>query len=155
MSLAPLIPTFSMLAARVYYRFSVAGTQVPREGPVLLVANHPNSLLDPMLVAAVAGRRVRFLAKAPLFVDRKVGWLVRGADSIPVHRKADGEASMEGNVEMFSSVFAALAGGAAVAVFPEGISHNRPSLAPLRTGTAQIRYSKTARSRPGSTPSTP
>ena len=32
----------------------------------------------------------------------------------------------------------ALASGAAVALFPEGISHSEPSLAPLKTGAARI-----------------
>ena len=48
-----------------------------KTGPVLLVANHPNSLFDPALVLATAGRRVRFLAKAPLFDDWRVAWIVK------------------------------------------------------------------------------
>jgi hypothetical protein len=41
--------------------------QIPPSGPVLLVANHANSLIDPVLVGLAARRRVFFLAKAPLF----------------------------------------------------------------------------------------
>jgi 1-acyl-sn-glycerol-3-phosphate acyltransferase len=105
---------------------------------VLLVANHPNSLLDPVLVQAVAGRPVRFLAKAPLFTDAKVGWLVRGAGAIPVFRAADDPAQMGRNEDTFRAVHAALAGCAAVGIFPEGLSHLEPGLAPLRTGAARI-----------------
>lgn len=77
------------------------GERVPRDGPVLLVANHPNSLLDPMLVAAAARRPVRFLAKAPLFTDKRVGWLMRAVGAIPVYRRSDDPAQMERNEEMF------------------------------------------------------
>ena len=105
---------------------------------MLVVANHPNSLLDPMVVMAAARRRLRFLAKAPLFSDAKVGWLVRAAGSIPVYRRADDPGQVARNDEMFRAVHAALAGGDAVALFPEGLSHSEPSLAPLRTGAARI-----------------
>lgn len=128
----------SRLAGRLYYRFTVAGAAVPGKGPLLLVANHPNSLLDPVLVAAAAGRPVRFLAKAPLFGDPKVGWMVRAAGAIPVYRRQDDPALMDRNLSAFRAVHEALAGGAAVGIFPEGLSHSEPSLARLRTGTARI-----------------
>ncbi len=136
--LLPLFPPLARAAGRVYYRLTIAGGRIPARGPVLLVANHPNSLLDPVLVQAVAGRPVRFLAKAPLFADRKVGWLVRGAGAIPVFRAADDPAQMGRNEDTFRAVHAALAGGDAVGIFPEGLSHSEPALAPLRTGAARI-----------------
>jgi 1-acyl-sn-glycerol-3-phosphate acyltransferase len=136
-----LLPAFSALAntaARVYYRLTAAGESVPATGPVLLVANHPNSLIDPMLVCAAARRPVRFLAKAPLFDDRKVGWLVRAMGAIPVYRREDDPALMRKNLDTFQAVYQALAGGAAVGIFPEGRSHSEPALAELKTGAARI-----------------
>ncbi len=138
MWLLPALALVSSASVRVYYRFSTSGEPVPRSGPVLLVANHPNSLIDPGLVAAAASRPVRFLAKAPLFTDRKVGWLVRGSGSIPVYRRQDDPDLVGKNVDMFRAVHEALAAGSAVGIFPEGISHNSPSLAELRTGAARI-----------------
>ena len=138
MWLLPFFPHVSRLAVGTFYRLAMSGGRVPKEGPVLLVANHPNSLMDPALVAAVAGRPVRFLAKAPLFTDPLVGWLVRGAGSIPVYRRADDEAEVAKNEDTFRAAYAALAEGAAVAIFPEGLSHSLPSLAPLKTGAARI-----------------
>lgn len=138
MWLAPFLSHVSNAALRVYYRLHRAGGAVPRSGPVLLVANHPNSLLDPAMVALAARRPVRFLAKAPLFTDRLVGFLVRGAGSIPVYRKSDDPSQVARNEEMFRAVHQALAGGAAVGIFPEGVSHSDPSLAPLKTGAARI-----------------
>ena len=138
MWLAPILSHVSSAALRVYYRLHRGGGTVPPNGPVLLVANHPNSLLDPAMVALAARRRVRFLAKAPLFTDPLVGFLVRGAGSIPVYRKADDPSQVSRNEEMFRAVHDALAEGAAVGIFPEGLSHSDPSLAPLKTGAARI-----------------
>ena len=136
--LLPVFPALSRAAAFVYYRVHYAGEPVAGAGPVLLVANHPNSLLDPMLVVAAARRPVRFLAKAPLFHDRKTAWLVKGAGAIPVHRRADDPTQVGKNVDAFEAVYAELARGAAVGIFPEGLSHSEPALAPLKTGAARM-----------------
>ncbi len=145
MWLLPIFSPLSRFALRVFYRLGVTGGRVPRQGPVLLVANHPNSLLDPAAVVAVAGRPVRFMAKAPLFSHPPVGWLVRGAGAIPVHRKQDGPAASGANDDSFRAVQDALAEGAAVGIFPEGISHTSPALAPLKTGAARIALGAAAR----------
>lgn len=136
-----LAPAFSLIAnaaARIYYRLTIAGERVPRRGPVLLVANHPNSLVDPLLVCAAAHRPVRFLAKAPLFGDLKTGWMVRSVGAIPVYRRKDDPALMDRNADMFRAAHDALGAGSAVGIFPEGESHSEPALVPLRTGAARI-----------------
>ena len=138
MWLLPAISLVSAAAARIYYRLTIAGVRVPHAGPVLLVANHPNSLLDPVLVAAAARRPVRFLAKAPLFTDRKVGWLIRASGAIPVYRRVDNPEAMDGNVDTFRAAHAALAQGAVIGIFPEGLSHSEPGITPLKTGAARI-----------------
>lgn len=138
MWLLPVLSGLSRAAARSFYRLQVVGPEVPAADPVLLLANHPNSLLDPALVATAAGRSVRFLAKSTLFTDRRVGWLVRASGAIPVYRRTDDPQAASRNVEMFAAVFQELAAGAAVGIFPEGISHSSSSLAQLKTGSARI-----------------
>ena len=127
-----------LFAARTYYQVAAVGEEVPRRGPVLLVANHPNSLLDPALVALAAGRPMRFLARAPLFQHRGIGWMVRGSGSIPVYRQADDPELMGRNRDSFQAVQESLAAGSAVGIFPEGLSHSAPALAPIKTGAARI-----------------
>ena len=56
MWLLPVLSGVSRFAARSFYRLEIAGPPIPSTGPVLLVANHPNSLLDPALVASAASR---------------------------------------------------------------------------------------------------
>ena len=104
----------------------------------MLVANHPNSLLDAAMVAAAARRPVQFLAKAPLLVDPRIGWLVRGSGAIPVYRAVDDAGSVHRNDEAFRAAHTALADGAALGIFPEGVSHHNPSLVQLKTGAARI-----------------
>jgi glycerol-3-phosphate O-acyltransferase / dihydroxyacetone phosphate acyltransferase len=124
-------------AAGVFQGIERSGPAVPA-GPVLIVANHPNSLVDPLVIFRIAGRPTRPLAKAPLFEQRMVGTLLRGLGGLPVYRAQDDPAQMHRNDETFRGAIAALRRGDAVQIYPEGRSHSEPSLAPLRTGAARI-----------------
>jgi 1-acyl-sn-glycerol-3-phosphate acyltransferase len=147
------LPTLLAAGARLFYRLEVAG-RAPAAGPVLLVANHPNSLLDPALVTVAAGREVAFLAKHTLFSDARVGWLVRAAGAVPVYRQQDGAAPAGGNDATFAAARAALAAGRAVGIFAEGVSHAAPHLQPLKTGAARLALGA-ARERGGAFPLVP
>lgn len=138
MWLLPVLSRVARGAVHAFYRFETGGEPPPAAGSVLFVANHPNSLVDPAFVAAAAARPVRFLAKAPLFTDRLVGWLIRASGAIPVYRRQDDPGLMRRNASTFEAVHEALEAEAAVGIFPEGISHNAPRLADLRTGAARI-----------------
>ncbi len=138
MQLPWVMTIVSNLAVRAYYRVTVAGARVPADGPVLLVANHSNSLVDPALVVCAADRTVRFLAKAPLFTDPLIGWLIKGVGSVPVYRQQDDPSKLVQNIDSFRDVHAVLAAGNTIGIFPEGISHSSSALAPLKTGAARI-----------------
>ena len=122
---------------RIFYRVGRVGAPVP-DGAVLLVANHPNALLDPPIIVATSGRTPRFLAKSTLFSMPVIGWFVSGAGAIPVYRRVDAGADMSKNAEMFAAVERALAEGHAVCLFPEGMSHSTGRVEALKTGAARI-----------------
>jgi 1-acyl-sn-glycerol-3-phosphate acyltransferase len=134
-------------ALRLFFRrIEISGAEnVPAEGPVVFVVNHPNSLVDPLLLLCFAPRRVSFLAKAPLFSMPVVGWVVRSFGSIPVHRKQDSAADVAKNRETFDAARRLLAGGGTLALFPEGASHDAPQLLPMKTGAARIAIGAAAR----------
>lgn len=125
---------------RVFFRRvgSEGLERVPAAGPVLLVLNHPNSLIDPIFLLCLAPRPVSFLAKAALFKLPVVGWLIRAAGAIPIERRQDPGADLTKNREAFARVRARLLAGGAVALFPEGTSHSDPRLKPMKTGAARI-----------------
>ena len=127
--------------AHIFYRVDVVGAPPP-DGPLLLLPNHPNALLDPALVIATARRPVRFLAKSTLFRG-PLAPLIRASGAIPVYRRQDA-VDVQRNAESFAAVDAALAHGEAVCLFPEGISHSSGMLEPLRTGAARMALSAAA-----------
>ena len=135
------------VAVRVFYRVERVGPPLP-DGALLLVANHPNTLLDPSLVQTTAGRPVRFLAKSTLFHGQLLSPLIRGSGAIPVYRKIDPGVDTSRNVEMFAAVQRALAGGDVICLFPEGISHVSGHLERLRRGAARMALTSAAAGHP-------
>lgn len=130
--------------ARFYYpRIEVSGdSAVPRTGPVLLVANHPNSLLDPLLLGIAAKRPVRLLAKAPLFEITGLGAIMRIMGMIPAHRGSDSRSRAEvtKNLESLRQAASSLGenGGVVMGIFPEGKSHDDLQVAMVRSGAARL-----------------
>ena len=128
------------IATRVFYRrLEVVGLgNVPAEGAVLFCGNHPNSLLDPILITAHCGRVVHFAAKDTLFDSRLLGWLLRRMGAVPVRRRMDHPDGPLVNDSAFEALHQVLLDGRAVGIFPEGLSHLDSQLAPLKTGAARI-----------------
>ena len=120
----------------LFRRIEVADLhRLPLDRPVLLVANHFNGFVDPLVIAASLRRLPRFIAKATLTSVPLLGFVMRRAGVVFVHRRVDGEA---GNDDAFAECHAALAAGDTVAIFPEGTTHDRPRLDPIKTGAARI-----------------
>ncbi len=135
-----MIRSFVRLLLLLYYaRIYVRGKELlPLRGPVLFVANHPNSLIDPLVVGAVAKRNVRFLAKAPLFDIPVFGDILRALGMVPVYRRSDDPSLVGKNTEMLAQAAKALARGECVGIFPEGKTHDAVRLDQVKTGAARI-----------------
>lgn len=142
-----LLRSIAGIALRWFYRrIDVVGLErLPRNAPLLLVCNHPNALVDAMLVAWAVPRRVVLTAKATLFRHRPLAALLNWVGVVPLVRRSDVEnAPMQSaqdpqrNARAFGALRAVLRRRGAVVIFPEGISHDHPSLAPLKTGAARV-----------------
>jgi 1-acyl-sn-glycerol-3-phosphate acyltransferase len=125
---------------RLYYpTIEITGAErIPAQGPVLFAANHPNSIIDPILVGMTAGRSVHFLAKAPLFRVPIFGQILYAFGMVPVHRASDDPAQLRHNVGSLSTAATYLKEGEAVGIFPEGKSHDLTRVEQVRTGAARI-----------------
>jgi len=131
-----------------YYRgIEISGlARVPADAPLLIVANHPNAMIDPMLVATTLTRRVTFTGKATLFDNPFLRFFLSAVGMVPLRRASDERARRQAggapdpkrNEDAFRAVIDALAQRHAVLIFPEGKSHDEPAIAPLKTGTARM-----------------
>lgn len=127
-------------AAKLFFRRieTVNADTVPKGTGVIFVSNHPNGLIDPLLVFIALPRRIAFLAKSTIFKMPVLSFLARTVEALPVYRKMDSGADVAKNDETFRLAAERLRGGGSIAIFPEGVSHNSPKLLPIKTGAARI-----------------
>jgi 1-acyl-sn-glycerol-3-phosphate acyltransferase len=142
-----LLRAIAGIALRWFYRgIDVEGLdRVPRGAPIILVVNHPNALVDALVVGWAIPRRVIITAKATLFQNPMFAWFLGRAGVVPLVRASDvrsgavpGPSDASRNQRSFQALRSVLERGGAMLIFPEGISHDQPALAPLRTGAARI-----------------
>jgi 1-acyl-sn-glycerol-3-phosphate acyltransferase len=112
--------------------------RVPREGPVLLCINHPNNLIDSLLVGAVVERKVHYLATAALFRNPIVARFLKAVGAIPVYRRQDNPDKMDKNVGMFEACVRTLGSGGLIGIYPEGTTHAESRVQRIKTGAARI-----------------
>jgi glycerol-3-phosphate O-acyltransferase/dihydroxyacetone phosphate acyltransferase len=112
--------------------------RVPHIGPVLLCINHPNNLIDSLLVGSVLPRKVHYLATAALFRHPLVARFLVALGVIPVYRKANHPDTMDRNVEMFAACDEAFDRGRLIAIYPEGATHSEAHLQRIKTGAARM-----------------
>lgn len=128
------------VALTVYFRkLEVTGLEnVPDEGPVILAANHPQSVTDALVLGAGSRRMVCYLAHSGLFRKRLQAWFLRQLGVIPVYRAQDRADAGEQNVQMFTACHDVMRRGGVIGIFPEGTSAEEPRVQRLKTGTARI-----------------
>ncbi len=125
--------------------------RVPRKGPVLLCINHPNNLIDSLLVGAVVDRKVHYLTTAALFRNPIVARFLRAMGAIPVYRRQDDPDKMDKNVGAFEACVATLASGGLIGIYPEGTTHAESRVQRIKTGAARIALDYESRRRAGAT----
>jgi 1-acyl-sn-glycerol-3-phosphate acyltransferase len=86
-----LLRAIAGIALRWYYRdIHVEGLdRIPRRRPLLLVVNHPNALVDALLVGWAIPRRVLITAKSTIFSHPIAGALLRFVGVLPLYRAKD------------------------------------------------------------------
>lgn len=136
--IAALLRAWATGVVRLFYPWrALSGrAHIPPRGPVLVVANHPNGLIDPLLVRIALGQPVAFLGKSTFWGNPFFRACMEAFDGLPVYRAH--EADTRQNDATFAACRERLVAGGWLALFPEGKSHDETTLQPLKTGAARI-----------------
>jgi 1-acyl-sn-glycerol-3-phosphate acyltransferase len=127
-----VIPTFRFAAA---YRWH-GPNRLPENGPFIVAPNHFTNI-DPLVVGTavwVHRRLPQYLAKASLFKNPVIGYLMRGMGNIPVERsgRTRGSDPLGGGGTLVKN-------GGGIIVYPEGTLTRDPDLWPMRGKTGAVR----------------
>ena len=140
---------------QLYYpRIEVEGSEkVPADKPLLFVANHPNGLLDPILIMIGMQRGVSFLAMSKLFRTVIGRYFLNTFAAFPIYRRSDAgvpggpkdeEDAVRKNEGTFQRCRDLLHAKGIMALFPEGLTHSESQLIDFKTGAARIALSTEA-----------
>jgi 1-acyl-sn-glycerol-3-phosphate acyltransferase len=123
---------FGRVVSRV--RLEGAVGDIPREGPVIIAANHASNL-DAVVIGSwiipKLGRRIHWLGKKELFAWPVIGWAAANGGVHPVDRDA-------ADVEAFRLAKRILDEGQILFVFPEGTRSPDGTLQLARDGVAVL-----------------
>ena len=107
-------------------------------GPLLIIANHPNSFLDALIIGSRYNRRIHFLARGDVFTKKHHRFLLGLLNMIPVYRLREGKEFLHLNEYAFTASVKLLNKNEAVLIFIEGTCLNTNKLQPFKKGTARI-----------------
>jgi len=138
-AITPLISTLTFggrIFVRGMTRIRIEGAvdEIPREGPLIIAANHASNFDAPALGSWLIprlGRRIHWLGKKELFDWPIVGWLAFHGGVHPVDRDA-------ADVEAFRLAKRILDDGQVLFVFPEGTRSPDGALQEARDGVAVL-----------------
>ena len=114
------------------------GENVPKRGPVLFVANHPDSQMDAFIMSSAIKRKVHYIAHAGLFTGKLQAWLLRNCGVIAVHQRRGKPENIDRNLKAFQECYEVLERGGIIGIFPEGKSDMPRRIKKLKTGAARI-----------------
>lgn len=108
----------------------VGGRNIPKAGPVIIVANH-QSFIDPFFLGVASPRPITYLTRETLHKNRFLSWFMSSLGSIPIDHRGFSRDGLQASL-------AALASGQCLGVFPEGTRSPDGKLAEFKLGASLL-----------------
>lgn len=139
--LAQFLKFIIRIGIRLYYaevRVNNKHHLNPENQPLIIIANHPNTLIDAWVIGMLCKQPIYFMAKATFFDSKLKKKLLSALNMIPINRKSEAKTKGVSNQDSLNACYQILGEGKTLVVFPEGTSYKERVLRELKTGTARI-----------------
>lgn len=131
---------------RYFKRILVDGLEnIPANHPLILVANHQNALIDPLLIGTQLTIRPHYLTRAAAFKNRLAAYALNKIQLLPVYRMRDGFSTLNQNQNTFEKTYQILNEKGAILIFAEGNHSLVRNIRPLSKGFTRIAYGALAK----------
>ncbi|MFC3414699.1 lysophospholipid acyltransferase family protein [Algoriphagus hitonicola] len=130
------------IALHLYFKkIRISGKEnIPKNIPIILVANHQNALIDPLLLATHTRLRPWFLTRASVFKNPIAAKILHLIRMLPVYRVRDGFSTIQQNQKTFEATFEVLKKNGTVIIFAEGSHSMIRNLRPLSKGFTRMAF---------------
>jgi glycerol-3-phosphate O-acyltransferase / dihydroxyacetone phosphate acyltransferase len=134
---------FVGLILRIYYPNTkvLGGKHFKIDGPVIVISNHPNTLVDPLISAVRLRGSLYFLANAGLYINRIATFIFDTFYCIKIERIQDTNGRPVKNEASFKACDLHLGKGGNIFIAAEGTSVKGKKLLPFKTGAIRIALS--------------
>ena len=132
---------FCVLIYRIFFRhFYVNYQKFNLKKPTILVSNHNNAFIDPIIFPALIFERLYFIVRGDIFNTKIKHWLLWNLGQIPMFRIRDGVDNLKLNESSFDLCYDLLAKNKNILIFPEGDCVQEKRLRGLKRGTARMAF---------------
>lgn len=120
-----------------FRRIDVVGLEkLQKKNPSILIANHPASFLDAMVLAVFLRRSLYFYVRGDIFTHPLAYRILTILHMIPIYSKEHG--NLERNKRTFDRGRKLLSDGKLLLIFPEGFSRQSKQLETFKKGAARV-----------------
>lgn len=132
--------TLMWVTFRIFFRkIDVLGAEKLQHGkPAILIANHPASFLDAMVLAVFLGRPIHFYVRGDIFSHPLVYRILTRLHMIPIFSREHGTGNLAKNKATFDRGRKLLSAGNLLLIFPEGFSRQSKQAEPFKKGAARV-----------------
>lgn len=117
----------------------VSGTALKKlEGPAIIASNHPNSMMDAILIACQCKQPVHFTIRSDMFKNPLFRFLLQHLNGVPVYRASEAKEQLRENFATFSKCRDILLNNGIIIIFSEGVTLHDWKLKPFKSGTARL-----------------
>lgn len=108
------------------------------DGPMIIIANHPNALMDAWLLGTISPKPIYYMTKASFFNNKLKMRFLRSLNMIPINRSSETKNEAVDNNSTLEECYKLLSEGKTLVIFPEGTSYMEIFLRQFKSGTARI-----------------
>lgn len=108
------------------------------KGPAIIAANHPNSLMDAIVIGCMCNQQVHFTIRSDMFRNRLFKFLLTRLNGIPVYRLSEEKDKMRENFTTILRCKEILQQKGIIIIFAEGYTLHDWQLKPIKSGISKI-----------------